>query len=498
MPYAIRRALLGRGRYLRACAAFALALLSTNCNKGQSLAPPPETTARPVVAAAPETAVSQAPSIPPAVSPSSVAYLPPYRIDEKDFKPHRLEIKLNDETDTPDFLGNKSYVSEDGSTCAVIVQPDEGGKPARLLIRPIDDSSKAVDLPLLKYPCSNDVHITCRGPYAEKHIRAANKLLATHKWSRFLPFVADQPSGTANACLGEKLDRHFRSGAFDVDYKIVDAQTGMHLRIVRDDGAVITDSDFQVHTPEESVECRRGTMPYISDLGYDGESQAMYVHLQLCHTDGCARGDRFLVFRLPPLPKMVDTPPTARVVDGSPPTNPECTSRLSPAETRRLLADLGKRALIAIERRDARGFAALVHPKRGLDVGVLGNLSFHIDARDVPAAFRDTTVRIWDSRKWAADGDFEMSYRGFFERLRDNKYTASELVGYSEVVQEDGLCGYPCNALSISTAFPCRPFIQYARGTDAYPNMWRFVAVAFDLSDAGWRIVGLLEHEWQP
>jgi hypothetical protein len=130
----------------------------------------------------------------------------------------------------------------------------------------------------------------------------------------------------------------------------------------------------------------------------------------------------------------------------------------------------------------------------------MGSVSHHLAARDVGAAFRDAMARPWDGRSNAAEEPFSMSYRDFFTSLRDRKYTGADLVGYDEVVQEDGLCGGPCVAEEIAKAFPGAPFIQLAfeSGTEANPGMWRFLVVAFERDAAGWRVIGLLEDTWSP
>jgi hypothetical protein len=177
-----------------------------------------------------------------------------------------------------------------------------------------------------------------------------------------------------------------------------------------------------------------------------------------------------------------------------------CGARPSPAEIRRELAGLGKRALAAIERGDARGFARLVHPSRGLSLGLFGTVSHHLDARDVGAALGDDAPRAWNGRSNMADEPLSLSYRGLFALWRRSAYTRADLVGYGEVVQEDTLCGGPCVADEIAAAFPCAPFIQYAyaTGTAANPGMWHFLVVAFDRDGAGWHVIGLLQDAWSP
>lgn len=199
-----------------------------------------------------------------------------------------------------------------------------------------------------------------------------------------------------------------------------------------------------------------------------------------------------------PMAAPAETPPEA---ESSPDdTAPRRTSPLSPAEAMRALADLGTRALTALERGDAEAFARVAHPERGLDAGVMGSVSHHLAARDVGSAFRDAVARPWDGRSNAAEHPLSMSYRDFFTSLRDRKYTSADLVGYNEVVQEDGLCGGACVAEEIAEAFPGAPFIQYAyaSGTDANPGMWRFLVVAFERDATGWRVIGLLEDSWSP
>ncbi|HLM71940.1 MAG TPA: hypothetical protein VK459_04605, partial [Polyangiaceae bacterium] len=173
-----------------------------------------------------------------------------------------------------------------------------------------------------------------------------------------------------------------------------------------------------------------------------------------------------------------------------------CKVRLTPSQVRAELADLGNQALAAIERDDAQGFAQLVHPTLGLDLGLDGTVKHHLEANAVRDAFRDDSPRLWSGRSTASE-PFSLSLREFFARLGRGKYTKAELVGYGKVVQEDNLCGRTCIAEAIENEFPCAPFIQYA-----YPSrsegMWRFVAVAFDRDTMGWCVIGLLEDQWSP
>jgi len=235
----------------------------------------------------------------------------------RNLKPHRLRLTFFDGINIDGLSINSAHLSEDGAMAIVMVDASEDPTetlPQLLQLRPVDDSSKAIDLPLLNEPCHGEVGSKCQRPEADKQLARVNKLLANHKWVQFsYGFFGDQPNLSEPGCGNEKLDRHSRIPGFDIQYKIVDAWTGVHLRIVRDDGAVITDSDFQPHTLGESEECRIGTMPYINDLGFDLERRAMYINLNPCYTEGCPGGVRFLFFRLPPpLPNASDATPAPK------------------------------------------------------------------------------------------------------------------------------------------------------------------------------------------
>jgi len=305
---------------VRTSAQAVLVLLLIGCSKGPNAAPSSDTTTRPVTVAAPNIAFSVAPVAPDVSStPRADAtreLLPLEPQETSDLEPHRLQLELDEEMFIHGLDINREHLSDDGSTAIVLVESDERYKPYTLLVRPLDNPDKAIDLPLLNKPCEKGPvgRKRCRRPEADKQIQKANKLLAKHKWVQFAQgFLGDQPSGSSAACFGEKLNRHSRIPGFDINYRIIDAWTGVHLRIVRDDGAVITDSDFQPHTPGESQECRLGTMPYINDLGFDLERRAMYVILAPCYTEGCPRGVRFLFFRLPPpLPNESDPTPAPK------------------------------------------------------------------------------------------------------------------------------------------------------------------------------------------
>jgi hypothetical protein len=160
------------------------------------------------------------------------------------------------------------------------------------------------------------------------------------------------------------------------------------------------------------------------------------------------------------------------------------------------LADLGNQALAAIERDDAQGFARLVHPTLGLDVGLEGTVNYHLEANAVRDAFRDDSPRHWSGRSTAGEDPLSLSLREFFAHLGRGKYTKAERVGYGKVVQEDLLCGRTCIAETIESEFPCAPFIQYAYPTRT--EVWRFVAVAFDRDTTGWHVIGIFEDHWSP
>jgi len=202
---------------------------------------------------------------------------------------------------------------------------------------------------------------------------------------------------------------------------------------------------------------------------------------------------------VPPSPVAADAAPATAPSEEKPrwerPPKP-CKVRLTPSQVRRELADLGHQALAAIERDDAQGFARLVHPTYGLDLGLHGTVKHHLETNAVRDAFRNDSPRDWSGRSTAHDGPFSLSLREFFAHLRRGKYTKAELVGYGKVVQEDNLCGRTCIAEAIENEFPCAPFIQYVYPTRS--EMWRFLAVAFDRDTTGWHVIGLLEDEWSP
>lgn len=288
-----------------------LGAVSIGCTNGHGASESTGSTPRPVTVASPVTSLfpSPAPSAvptsdkPPPASP--IPQLEPAHMAEQgDLKPHRLKLEFMEAASSVlGLYGNRPHVSDDGSTAMVLVDIEGGKEPQVLLIRPLDGKTPNSEIPLLN-ECDWQGFECHRNPKAAKQIAIANKFLAKHRWVQFQPYVPDQPSTREPGCGTESRDRHFRIPGFEVKFENVDPSKDAHLRIVRDDGAVIADSDIDVDAPGESEECRRGTMPYINDLGFDSERRAMYVLLSACGTEGCPSGLRFLFFRLPPpLPK---------------------------------------------------------------------------------------------------------------------------------------------------------------------------------------------------
>jgi hypothetical protein len=289
----------------------ALGAVSMGCtNHGASdsatSTPHPVTVAAPVTSLFPSPAPSGARSSDNPSPTSSIPELKPEHPEHwEDLKPHRLKLELLEATsDVWGLYVNRPHVSDDGSTAIVLVSPDNETNPHTILIRPLDGKTKNSEIPLLDDSCDLRVDVKCRRPKAEKQIPIANKLLAKHRWVRFQEYVPSFPDTSGSDCGKTNRDRHFRVASFDVTFTSDDPSKDAHLRIVRDDGAVITDSDIDVHAPRESEECRRGTLPYILQFGVDLERRAMFVLLDACGTEGCPSGLRFLFYRLPPpLPK---------------------------------------------------------------------------------------------------------------------------------------------------------------------------------------------------
>jgi hypothetical protein len=290
--------------------AAALAVVSIGCTNGHGASDSTTSTPRPITVAAPITGIfptAAAPSATPTNEKPRVTSIPqlePEQMDPGDLAPRRLKLELaSTSMEVIGLSSNRPHVSDDGSTAIVLVDSEGGVQPQILLIRPLDGKTPESEIPLLNETCPW-TDIKCRRPKAEKQVVIANKFLAKHRWVKFQVYVPDQPSTREPGCGKENRDRHFRIPGFDVSFESTDPEKAAHLRIVRDDGAVVTDSYVDVHVPGESEECIRGTMPYINDLGFELARRAMYVELSACWTKGCPSGLRFLFFRLPPpLPK---------------------------------------------------------------------------------------------------------------------------------------------------------------------------------------------------
>jgi len=287
----------------------ALGAVSMGCTNGHSGSDSTASTPHPVTVAAPATSLFPSPASSGARSsdkPSSASSIPELKPDPPeepgDLKPHRLEIELMDNSsEIWGLYGNRAHVSNDGSTAIVLVSIEEGKEPEMLLIRPLDGKRPNSEITLLN-ECDWQGFKCHRHPKAKTQITIANKFLAKHRWVRFQEYVPILPDESVRGCGTTRRDRHFRVQNFDVTFTSDDPSKDAHLRIVRDDGAVITDSDIDVHAPGESDECRRGTLPYILQFGVDLERRAMFVLLSGCDTEGCSSGLQFLFYRLPPLP----------------------------------------------------------------------------------------------------------------------------------------------------------------------------------------------------
>jgi hypothetical protein len=223
--------------------------------------------------------------------------------EPEDLKPHHLKIELPIQgSSVMGIYGNDPHVSDDGSTVIVLVDSQVEVVPQTLLIRPLDGKTPNREIPLLNTDCERkSSNWWCEPrPKAEKQIAIANRFLAKHRWVKFQAYAPSHPSRMETGCGKEVRSRHFRIPGFDVTFETDDPTKDAHLRIARDDGAVITDSAIDVHAPNESKECRRGTMPYLNDIGFDTTRRAMYVTLDACGMEGCPSGLQFLFFRLPP------------------------------------------------------------------------------------------------------------------------------------------------------------------------------------------------------
>ncbi|MFO0757818.1 MAG: hypothetical protein U0359_15085 [Byssovorax sp.] len=197
-----------------------------------------------------------------------------------------------------------------------------------------------------------------------------------------------------------------------------------------------------------------------------------------------------------PPPSQIAAPPES----AAPMATAPAAGKTGAAPQRAVLEAVGQKALSALEKHDAKAFARLVHPKHGLDLGVLGTINHHVASTDVEAAFRDTKELPWDGRSNAGDEPWQMSYAKLLSSVGEKHYSRATAIGYNEVVQEDGLCGGPCVDDEIGAAFPGLPFIQYAYPTESPRNsgMWYFLVIAFQQDGDDWKVAGLLEDEWSP
>lgn len=288
-----------------------LSVSAISCKNGSPVNPtpvPPAAVTR-VEVAAPPLFVASAPGAPalssmvdaPRVLPEMTT-LETEEMDPKDLTPHHLRLTHGQSNTVFGISNHRTYVSADGSTG--MVRLDNGNESDTLVFRSLDGQGRDVDLPLMNVVCTLDVPpgTDCLLPETAAQVRIANKLLAKHSWVMLREYWSDGPAQGYDNCGTEDLTRHFRFSLFEVLFK------APRLRIVRNDGVVITDRDYDVHDPSTLGKCREGTRPHAGMFAIDLERRAMAVSLHSCYTEGCPTYDRFYFFRLP----HAGTPPATK------------------------------------------------------------------------------------------------------------------------------------------------------------------------------------------
>ena len=285
---------------VRLCAVAQLALWGIGCGNNQSPAPPVSATVTPPKAVAP---VVLPPSSPPSASAAparstEIQEAKLFYFEPKDLIPHRVESLLGDLNDIQGTGPFIPYLSDDGKKGVVFVYGDLEERLQIMQLRSLDGTAKDVDIPLLNYHCEMGDPSRCDRKDVERQVKKVNKVLLKHRWVQFKEYVTSLPETSANSCGGEELSRHFHLPGYEVIFH------EPHLRIVRDDGAVIVDRDYMFHDPSEPERCKQGVRPYVESIGVDEKRRAMFAGIRSCDVEGCRDGDFFFFYRLPPpLPK---------------------------------------------------------------------------------------------------------------------------------------------------------------------------------------------------
>ena len=170
---------------------------------------------------------------------------------------------------------------------------------------------------------------------------------------------------------------------------------------------------------------------------------------------------------------------------------------LDPGTASVVLPSRGKTVLRALTSRDMGGLARQVHPIFGLRMGVSGQPR---KKAFMPAEVRrfasDRTVHDWGT-PGGSDSSQEETAFTFIQGLRTRELLTPDRIGYDTWIRDDGSSDRP---RSFDREFPDGMFIQYVMdsGSDHNPGMWFVLLLVFQLHDADWKLVGIVENSWSP
>lgn len=225
----------------------------------------------------------------------------PVPVDKPELlRPHALRIVLDETNNVGGNVGGNPLLSEDGSIA--IGLKDRSSLEAKrllvmLLVRELDHPERDREIIVVDTP---DCGVRPNPPPcdfvgAEASARKVNAFLAKHKWVEFRQYTPWIPPSEAYDCHGFRLARHFRIANYDFQFR------EPHLRITREDGAVVADRE-DVTLAGKASECAKSIRSYIGTSGVDLRRRAMFVLVHRCNPDNfnCKRlPDEWLFFRLP-------------------------------------------------------------------------------------------------------------------------------------------------------------------------------------------------------
>lgn len=224
----------------------------------------------------------------------------PVPVDKPEkLRPHSLRVILDENNTVFGNVGLDPHLSEDGTI--VIALQDRSSFEAKralvvLLVRELDHPERDRELIVVDSP---DCRVSpnpppCDRVGAEASAKKVNVFLAKHKWVELREYLPWMPPSDVDDCHGLPLARHFRAAGYIFQFR------EPHLRIAREDGALIADrSDLMI--TENPTGCSKSIRTFIGNVGIDVRRRAMWVIVARCKPDRyvCRLKDEWLFFRLP-------------------------------------------------------------------------------------------------------------------------------------------------------------------------------------------------------